>query len=174
VVIVCAPCSDQVAGLAYRWEQVFIEALSSHSAIKAFNKTVLHGLSSSNRASEVFSKHLLQGSHIQHLLCQHLLQLRVLGLKRLQPPRIGKRSCAKHTLPTSRTAVRPTSRVVPNVLTTDKPVEYKSKHQLLATESKEKRDSRPTFSECNAHQRLFGIIAHKIAVVLFDHGNASA
>jgi hypothetical protein len=45
--------------------------------------------SSVSRASEVFSEHLFQLGHIQHLLGQHPLQFGVLGLQRLQPFRIG-------------------------------------------------------------------------------------
>src|SRR6056297_3201256 len=40
-------------------------------------------------SSEVFSEHFLERRDIEHLLRQHLLQLRILGLQRLQPPGVG-------------------------------------------------------------------------------------
>ena len=45
VVEVVAPCRHQMAGMAKVVKQVLIQAFTSHSAVKAFYKSVLHRLS---------------------------------------------------------------------------------------------------------------------------------
>ena len=45
VVVVVAPCRNQMAGMAQGWEQVFVQALIPQSSVEAFDQAVLHRFS---------------------------------------------------------------------------------------------------------------------------------
>ena len=43
MVVVVAPCRDQVAGMAQAGEQMLVEALVPQAAVEALDEAVLHG-----------------------------------------------------------------------------------------------------------------------------------
>lgn len=43
MVVVVAPCRDQVAGMAQTGEQVLVQAFVPQAAVEALNEAVLHG-----------------------------------------------------------------------------------------------------------------------------------
>ena len=44
VIVVVAPCRNQMAGMAQGWEQVLVQALVPQTAVEAFHEAVLHRL----------------------------------------------------------------------------------------------------------------------------------
>ena len=44
VIVVVAPCRNQMAGMAQVWEQVLVQAFIPQAAIEAFHEAVLHRL----------------------------------------------------------------------------------------------------------------------------------
>ena len=45
MIIVVAPCRNQLSGMAQSFEEVLVQAFVTHAAIEAFHKTVLHWFS---------------------------------------------------------------------------------------------------------------------------------
>ena len=44
VIVVVAPCRNQMAGMAQGWEQVLVQALIPQSSVEALHEAVLHRL----------------------------------------------------------------------------------------------------------------------------------